>query len=165
VNEYRVTKYDPAFRDQSGAYTKVEWTLFKQIGQTFSGVLLTSDEYGRVEEAYIQAAMSFLSESGLLSMRVAGLENPQKQTLDFQNNSVLSLDRIGEIIRRILRDEFWCRLEGSDGFIHFGWDYYMYIGVPHPCPAARARAAELGLYVEEFASPYVEDEDEDESES
>jgi hypothetical protein len=158
VNEYRVTKYNPTFRDQSGAYTKVEWTSFTQIGQTFSGVPLTSAEYERVEEAYVQAALSFLRESGLFSMRVAGLENPRMQPLDFQNDSVLPLDRIGEFIRRILRQEFWCRLEGSEGFIHFGWDYYMYIGVPHPCPTARARAAELGLYVEEFASPYVEDE-------
>ena len=158
MNEYRVTKYNPAFRDQSGAYTKVEWISFKQIGQTFSGVLLTSDEYERVEEAYVQAALSFLREGGLFSMRVAGLENPRTRPLDFQNDSVLPLDRVGEIIRRILREEFWCRLEGSESFIHFGWDYYMYIGVPHPCPTARARAAELGLFVEEFASPYVEDE-------
>jgi hypothetical protein len=49
-------------------------------------------------------------------------------------------------------------LEGGEGFIHFGWDYYMYIGVPHPCPTARVRAADLGLYIEEFASPYVEGE-------
>jgi hypothetical protein len=34
----------------------------------------------------------------------------------------------------------------------------MYIGVPHRCTIARTRSAELGLYVEEFASPYVEDE-------
>ena len=159
VNEYRVTKYNPAFRDHSGAYTKVEWVSFTQIGQTFSGILLTADEYERVEESYIQAALSFLRESGLLSMRVAGLENPRLQPLDFQNDSVLPSDRIGEIIRRILREEFWCRLEESEGFIHFGWDYYMYIGVPHPCPTARARATELGLYVDELASPYVEDED------
>jgi hypothetical protein len=155
VNEYRVTKYNPAFRDQSDAYTKAEWTCFKHIGQTFSGVLLTSDEYERVEEAYVQAALSFLRESGLFSMRVAGLETRTRR-LDFQNDSILPLDRIGEIIRRILREEFWCRLEGSEGFIHFGWDYYMYIGMPHPCPTAQARAAELGLYVEEFASPVRE---------
>jgi len=165
VKEYRVSKYNPAFRDQSGAYTKVEWTFFRQIGQTFSGVLLTSDEYERVEEAYIQTALSFLRESGLLSMRVAGLENPRTQPLDFQNDSVLPLDRIGEIIRRILREEFWCRLERSEGFIHFGWDYYMYVGVPHPCPTAEARAAELGLYVEEFASPIRESVREAEAES
>ncbi len=159
MNEYRVTKCNPAFRDHSGAYTKVEWVSFAQIGQTFSGVLLTADEYERVEEAYIQAALSFLRESGRLSMRVAGLENPRMQPLDFQNDSVLPLDCIGEVIRRVLRDEFWCRLEGSEGFIHFAWDYYMYIGVPHPCPTTRARATKLGLYVEEFASPQVEDED------
>jgi hypothetical protein len=159
VHEYRVTKYNPALRDHSGAYTKVEWVSFTQIGQTFSGVLLTADEYERVEEAYVQAAVSFLRESGLSSMRVAGLENHRVQSLDFQNDSVLPLDRIGEIIPRILREEFWCRFEGSNGFIHFGWDYYMYIGVSHPCPTARARATELGLYVEEFASPYAEDED------
>jgi hypothetical protein len=65
---------------------------------------------------------------------------------------------VDKIIRRILREEFRCRLEGGEGFIHFGWDYYMYIGVPHPCPTARVRAADLGLYIEEFASPYVEGE-------
>jgi hypothetical protein len=158
VHEYRVTKYNPAFRDYSGAYTKVEWTMFRQIGQTFSGVVLTSDEYESVEEAHIQAALSFLRESGLLSMRVAGLENHRMQPLDFQNDSVLPLERIGAIIRQILREEYWCRLEGSDGFLHFGWDYDMYIGVPHLCPTARARATKLGLFVEEFASPYVEHE-------
>jgi hypothetical protein len=158
VHEYRVTKYNPAFRDRSGAYTKVEWTMFGQIGQTFSGGVLTSDEYERIEDAYIQAALSFLRESGLLSMRVAGLKHSRKRPLDFQNGIVLPLERIGEITRQILREEYWCRLEGSDGFLHFGWDYYMYIGVPHLCPIARARATKLGLFVEEFASPYVEHE-------
>jgi hypothetical protein len=160
TNQYRVTKYNPAFRDQSGAYIKDEWTFFGQIGQTFSGVLFTADEYERVEQAYVQTAFSFLRESGVLSLRIVGLENSRMQPLDFQNDSVLTLDRIGEIIRRILRDEFWCRLEGGGGFIHFGWDYYMYIGVPHPCPTAQALAVELGLYVEVFASPHVGDEDE-----
>ena len=164
VNEYRVTKYNPAFRDQSGAYTKDEWTFFRQIGQTFSGVPFTTAEYERVEDAYVEVALSFLRESGMSSMKVAGFEN-RMQMLDFQNDSGLPFDRIGEIIRRILREEFWCRLEGSDGFIHFGWDYYMYVGMPHPCPKAQARAAELGLYVEEFASPVRESLGEAEAES
>lgn len=60
MNEFRVTKYNPAFRDQSDAYTKVDGISFTQIVQTFSGVSLTSDEYERVEEAYVQAALSFL---------------------------------------------------------------------------------------------------------
>ena len=156
MNEYRVTKYNPAFRDQWDHYTRAEWTMFKDIGKTYSGVLFTREEYERVEEAYVQAALSFLRESGLSSIRVAGIENRSKQPLDFDGDSVLPLDRIGEIIRRTLREEIYCRLEGSDCFIHFGWDYYMYIGVPHPCLRAQARAAELDLYVEEFASPVRE---------
>jgi hypothetical protein len=154
VHQYRVTKYNPAFRNQSGAYTRVEWTSVRDIGRTYSDGLLTTEEYERVEAAYIKAALSFLSESGISSVRVAGLENSRRQPLDFDNDSVLAVDRIEEIIRRILREEFWCRLEGSEGFIHFGWDYYMYIGVPHPCSAAQARTAELGLFVERLDSPY-----------
>src|SRR2546428_506542 len=95
----------------------------------------------------------------------SGVEKPRTLPLDLQNDTVLPLDRIGGIIRRILREEFWCRLERSEGFIHFCWDYYMYVGVPHPCPTAEARAAELGLYVEEFASPIRESVREAEAES
>jgi hypothetical protein len=146
VNEYRVTKYNPAFRNQYGHYMKDEWTIFKQIGETFSGVVFTSQEYERVEDAYVQVALSFLRESGLSSLKVAGVENAQKRTLGFSNDQVLALDRIGEIIRPVLREEYWCRLEGNEGFLHFGWDYYMYIGVPHSCPKSEALAAQLGLF-------------------
>jgi hypothetical protein len=79
MNEYRVSKYNPAFRDESDAYTKAEWTSFKDIGRTYSGVPLTAEEYERVEEAYVKSALRFLSEGGLSSIRVAGLENPRKQ--------------------------------------------------------------------------------------
>jgi hypothetical protein len=80
VNEYRVTKYNPAFRNDYGPnagagwnpavridaapFTKFEWTTFKEIGETFSGVVFTREEYDRVEDAYVQAAGAFLRESG-----------------------------------------------------------------------------------------------------
>ena len=54
----------------------------------------------------------------------------------------------------MLREELWCRLESVDGFVHIGWDYYMYIGVPHPCPEAELLAEGLGLYPERIVSPY-----------
>jgi hypothetical protein len=41
-------------------------------------------------------------------------------------------------------------------FIHVGWDYYMYIGVPTDCPASDRLAAASGLFVEECESPYKE---------
>jgi len=35
--EYRVTKYDPAWRDASGAYIVDEWTSVTDIGRAFGG--------------------------------------------------------------------------------------------------------------------------------
>jgi hypothetical protein len=66
----------------------------------------------------------------------------------------LSLERVGDVIREMLREELWCRSESQGGFVHIGWDYYMYIGVPHRCPKAELLAEGLGLYPERFSSPY-----------
>lgn len=131
--------------------------MFSQIGQTFRGVALTEQEYKRVENAYVKVALAFLSESGIAALRVVGLENSRRQLLEFAEGSVLSLEKLPEVFGRILRNKFWCRLQADNGFVHFGWDYYMYVGVPHRCPAAEQTASELGLYVEEFTSPYHEE--------
>jgi hypothetical protein len=154
--EYRVTKYNPALRNDSGAYLVDEWTQFSEIGQTFRGAVLSEDEYLKVEQAYISSANAFLQEGGLNSMTVKGMENHKGISLEFIEGSVLPLERISDVIRQILREEFWCRLECRGGFLHFGWDYYMYVGVPHRCPEAELLAERLGLYPEEFSSPYKE---------
>ena len=154
--EYRVTKYNPALRDASGAYLVDDWTLVKDIGRAFGGVVLTEGEYRRVEQAYINSAICFLRAGGLNSLTAEGIENPKGLALDFGEGSVLSLEEVGDVIRQILREEFWCRLECQGGFLHFGWDYYMYIGVPHRCPEAELLAEGLGLFPEEFPSPYKE---------
>jgi hypothetical protein len=153
MNEYRITKYNPALRDERGAYTKNEWISYKQIGESFDGVILTHNEYKRVAQAYVTAAFAFLKEGGVTSFRVEGLEIRSTQ-LSFAEGSVLTLEQVGDIIDGLLREEFWCRLQGAGGFVHIGWDHYMFVGVPHACPSAEARAVELGLFVEEFRSPY-----------
>jgi hypothetical protein len=154
VYEYRVTKYNPEFRDARGHYLREDWIMFRQIGERFSGVVLTVEEYERVEMSYANSAIAFLREVGLLSMTVADLENPQGSQLAFRNGSTLPLDEVGDVIRQMLQEKFWCRLEGKDAFVHIGWDYYMYIGVPHRSIIAEQKAAELGLFVEEVVSPY-----------
>jgi hypothetical protein len=154
--EYCVTKYNPALRDARGAYIADEWTSVKDIGRSFRGVVFTIDDYRHVEQAYINAATAFLKEGGLTSLRVEGLENHKRLALKVGEGSIVSLEQIGDLIRQILSEEFWCRFEARSGFLHFGWDYYMYIGVPHRCPAAEGVAQKLGLYSEEFASPFNE---------
>jgi hypothetical protein len=131
--------------------------MFSQIGQTFRGVVITEQEYKRVENAYVKAALAFLTESSIAALRVVGLENSRRQPLEFAEGSVLPLEKLPEVFGRILREEFWCRLQADDAFVHFGWDYYMYVGVPRRCPAAEQTASGLGLHVEEFTSPYHEE--------
>jgi len=154
VYEYRVTKYNPEFRDAGGHYLREDWIMFRQVGESISGVVLTVEEYERVERAYVNSAIAFLREAGLLSMTVADLENHQGSQLAFRNGSTLPLDEVADVIRQMLREKLWCRLEGEDAFVHIGWDFYMYIGVPHRCIFAEQKAVKLGLFVEEFVSPH-----------
>jgi hypothetical protein len=152
--EFRVTKYDPAHRDRLGVYTRDEWISAGDIGRAFGGVVLTQAEYLRVEDAYVVAAVAFQQEAGVPGLAVAGLENYAGLPLPFAEGSVLRLTEVGEVVRRVLRDEFWCRLEAVEAFVHMGYDYYMYVGVPRPCPEAETLARSLGLFVEPFQSPH-----------
>jgi hypothetical protein len=153
VLEYRVTKYNPAFRDSSGAYTRDEWTAASDVGRSFGGLVLTPEEYQKVEDAYVAVALSFLRESGQSSLAVGGLED-RGYPIEFREGSVLGWEQLGPVIRSVLREEFWCLLEGQAGYLHFGRDYYMYVGVPYPCPGSQELARRLGLFVEEYPSPY-----------
>jgi hypothetical protein len=153
VFEYRVTKYDPAWRDDRGAYTRKEWTSFGDIGQPFGGQVLAPGEYQRVEDAYVSAAVAFLHEAGVTTLTVEGLE-AHGNLPPVAAGSSLDLSDVAEVIRRVLREEFWCRLEGPEAFVHLGWDCYMYVGVPRACPEAERLVQRVGLYAEAFRSPY-----------
>ena len=154
MNEFRVTKYDPTFRESSGACTHDEWSSFHDIGRSFDGVELTRSEYQLVEDAYVAAAIAFLRDSAVPQLVVRNLENAQGPAVSICEGDALAIEQVADVLRSVLRGEFWCRFEAPEAFVHVGWDYYMYVGVPHPCPAAQRKAEALGLYVEEFASPY-----------
>ncbi|MGW1930946.1 RNA-binding protein [Streptomyces sp. NPDC001919] len=165
---YRVTKYDPADRDDHGHYTGVED--------------VTSD-HGKVEAAYLQAVRAFAVDTGVdrLSVREPevssfvhfGVEPPLDGfglgTLPgglagFHDGAEVPLDTGLELVRLMLRDSgAWCRLEAEGAFaVHVGWDQYVYIGSSRPCQRALARTRELGLFPERLdASPYDFEPDED----
>lgn len=148
--EYRVTKYDPRFRDPTGAYNRHEWTAYGDVGGSVS-----LEDYQRVESSYLSVAIAFLTEAGIQSVQVRGLENAAATPVTYAEGSVLTSTEWESAFRSVLREQFWCRFESSESFVHFGWDYYMYIGVPRNCPAARVLAESRGLFVEECSSPYA----------
>lgn len=41
MHKYRITKYDPQYRDEQGIYIREDWTSYSDIGKTYNGKLLT----------------------------------------------------------------------------------------------------------------------------
>jgi hypothetical protein len=170
MNSWRITKYDPAFRDARGAYLKGEWTSVSDVGKSFNGVALTSEEYRKIEDAYVSTVLSFISEAGLDALTVTYLEahrvseaRPEDlRDIAFDPKLVragmsLSHEALDDVCRLVLREILWCKLESESGFyLHFGYDYYMYIGSPVPSEKAVAHGRQRGLFVEEMASPYLD---------
>lgn len=150
--EYRVTKYNPAIRSEGRQYS--EWTSISHVGAAFDGQVLTQSAYEEVEAAYIAVAAAFLREAEAGSISIRGLENRKDHGASCAEGDAFAPMDARAIMARVLREELWCRLEGDRGFVHFGYDYYMYVGVETPCPEAQRLAAQLGLFVEEMRSPY-----------
>lgn len=122
--EFRVTKYDPSKRNDKGHYQdKNEWTEYSDIGKS-----VNFKDYERVESAYIDLAIEMIRGSGINALKVMGLEDTQRKSEVGESEEVL-LSNIASVLRSLLRGEYWCKLESEQGFVHIGWDYYMYIGV------------------------------------
>ncbi|MER5587576.1 RNA-binding protein [Streptomyces asoensis] len=160
---HRITKYDPADRDEHGSYRGAEEAV---------------SDRGPVEAAYLEAISAFAEAAGIdrLEIRepfVAGLVHFGAQAAveghglsglfpadlaGYHDGAEVSVALALELIRVMLREQgAWCRLEAGDVFtVHVGWDQYVYVGSDQPCTGAVARTRELGLFAEPLkTSPYA----------
>ncbi|MCX4564780.1 RNA-binding protein [Streptomyces albogriseolus] len=160
---HRITKYDPADRDEHGSYQGPEEAV---------------SDHGPVEAAYLEAISAFAEAAGIdrLEIRepsVAGRVHLGAQPAveghglgglfpadlaGYHDGAEVSLAVALELIRVMLREQgAWCRLETGDVFaVHVGWDQYVYVSSDQPCTDAVARTRELGLFAEPLAaSPYA----------
>jgi hypothetical protein len=154
VQVWRVTKYDPADRDDRGYYI---------------GTADTGSDHGVVEAAYLDTVAAFAESSGIDTLEIrepavlAGTGPDEAHPFgDCHDGAVVALPDAVELVRAMLRgDGLWCRLEaGDDFFVHVGWDQYVYVGSRSDCSAAVAFAAGRGLFAEPLAaSPYMFDDD------
>lgn len=159
---YRVTKYDPADRDEHGHYIGSEDTV---------------SDHGEVETSCLQAVAAFAEDTGVDHLAVRepqipslahfGAEPPvdgfgldglfPAGPTGFHDGAEVPLEIGLELVRAMLRaNGAWCRLEAEGAFaVHVGWDQYLYIGSIRPCEAALARTRALGLFPERLhSSPY-----------
>lgn len=165
---WRITKYDPKKRNPQGWFIEDTWTSYSDIGSLYQGEKLIYDEYIRVENLYISAIVQFMKCLNISHLQVKGLENHghvnegssvDKAEVVFVNtlkeNDLLSLEQVKMASKLILREYFWCKLISKHKmFVHFGYDYYMYIGSRLECKDTLQKIKESGLYVENFESPY-----------
>lgn len=172
--QFRVSKYDPRFRDAQGRYLKSEWTSIADLGRTFAGDVLTAEAYLRVEDAYIEAIREFLAACRIDSVRVTDLETRADPGSDcdeltlaargvsladvraLREGALIPVGTLDPVLRAALRELIWFRLSGHDGcYVHFGYDYYVYCG----CDAAPGEVTltepPAGLFREVFPSPYA----------
>ena len=156
-HHYRVTKYDPSLRGEDGSFQGETWTAYSDVGRNFNGVELVESDYLRVEAAYLFAIEALLSEARVDRLVLRGLENRRATKLPkiFRTGAKLNVAQCVEFASFALREQAWGKLvDPVRAYVHFGYDYYMYLGVPARCPAAIAEVQRRGLFVEEFRSPY-----------
>lgn len=154
MHEYRVTKYDPQYRDKdSGAYLRQEWTSIADVGKTYDGVAFTLNDYERAEQRHIRFLGALVAREDAFPLTIEALEDHRPDT-PWKESQQISLDQLPALLRDILREECWCRLNATGFFIHFGYEYYLYVGCSHTSEAISALAAEHGLFAETMTSPY-----------
>jgi hypothetical protein len=158
--EFRLSKYDPAKRDLTGAFRDQDWVSYSQIGSEIGGRVLRKGEYERVEDAYVETIREMLTEAGLQQVgieRFRRFGKPARDIKAFRKGQKVDLDTLSRLTRLTLQD----RVEVGFSvprkmYLHFGFDFLVYIGLARPTPAAKAFASENGLFLEEMASPYRE---------
>ena len=151
MNEYRISKYNPANRID-GVYIVNEWTSFSDIGKIYEGTKLSYEMYQKTECAYIIFCLKLMEWAHISDVSIQQAEYYTDEIRFplrvFDKNSVC------QMITACLREQCWLKLIAKDFFIHFGYDYYMYVGTLLPFSAVSKLATEYGLFCEICQSPY-----------
>lgn len=150
----RLCKFDPALRHPNGAFGGDDWTSISDIGKVFGGVVLTRETYERVEQAHLDTVHEVLAAAGVQSLTVEEVEYHQPDPAPMQAGQVVPIEHLAEVLRPVLREEAWCRLEGQGAFVHVGYDYYLWIGVPTFDESLRTAALARGLWLEDDDDPW-----------
>jgi hypothetical protein len=152
----RVTKYDPAFRAGGrGAFTGDDWTSVSDVGESFNGEVLTLDTYLAVEAQHLQVVAAFLDEARVDHAVVRAAEAHDARWWPVEGERLSPLETV-DVVREMLRERGFCRLEGERGvYVHVGYDYHLYLGGDVPSEQTLRTASRVGLFADEaFTSPY-----------
>lgn len=152
--DYRITKYNPLYRDSEGRYLKDEWTDFSCVGYVFNGEKLTFEDYVYVEQEYIRCILEIINllKIDVSKLKIVGIEKYEKCEW---KNGFLKDKNLELLLQDCLRRRIWCKIIGKKFQIHFGYDYYMYILCELPYDVVNKICIANNLFCEVFQSPYT----------
>lgn len=102
MQQYRLTKYDPANRNSTGAYTRDEWTSISDVGSYIGGKLVTLEGYKATEAAYIRVVCSLARAASIGPFEVSAIE---RRPVSVSNGDCIPVEGLPRIIRSLLREE------------------------------------------------------------
>jgi len=152
MNEFRITKYNPQYR-LNGIFLRNEWTSISDIGKEFDDGILTTEIYTAVENAYIQFCLEISMLTNTQEFNVTNIEL-YDNSICVPSSASSKDDSLRKVIKWCLREQCWAKLESEHCFIHFGYDYNMYIGTEIPLQSVSIIAHRFGLFFEPCSSPY-----------
>ncbi|OMD57163.1 hypothetical protein [Paenibacillus odorifer] len=170
---WRITKYNPANRINN-VYTKNEWTSISDVGNLYPSGDFLIENYLETESLYITAINLIMNENNLYTIQVVDLEkyNFDVEKAEFhsiytdemksiynsvKNGDYISVYELKLLSQLILREKIWCKFQSREMFVHFGFDYYMYIGSVKECNDSLIKISSSGLFVESFETPYLQE--------
>ena len=174
---YRLSKYNPEYRDEFGGYENNEWTSISDVGKSFDGVILNFEEYMRSEDAYVKSVkmildyckvtalkVTYIEKRGVLSVHEYNSPNFPKNLYDLKTTTlykgvkkgtVLTGWRVDRVIRLLLREELYLHLEPYPSNkkeqslkVFVGFDYLMGIHTNINLRLLEEKLLDIGMYLE-----------------
>lgn len=150
MNKFRISKYNPIFRDEKGIFLKDDWTSYSDIGRKYGKSYLKKEDYLVMENKYCEVIYNILSSKNVKEMRIEKLEKyfsvdeiyhlfrekgleildeDRKIFTSLENGKYIPLELLKKYLRLLLRESFWCEFISDDSLLKlvFGYDYYVYV--------------------------------------
>ena len=144
---WRISRYETELRARGTEWES--WTDISDVGKSFNGLTLAMEEYLRVENQYVDAAIRIARDatSDPFLIRDLGYQDAE---FALREGQPLVPSDMASVVRGNLRGRLDCGLVSADGAcdVSFGYDLYMYVEATTACERAVEEVERGGLCVE-----------------
>ncbi|MGX7775704.1 hypothetical protein ACVV62_00770 [Streptococcus pluranimalium] len=160
------SKYDSKYRNELGHYLRDDWTSIWDVGKVCEGVLVTLEEYERVENQYLKTLEEVAKLLDVDSFQIARLDKHDTDWtyLGFpvEVGATVTIEQFLILSRLTLREEIWVSFEHPDLWVNFALDYYAYLGFNRSSDAIHRIIEANSLFWEKDKFDFYDEDDEEE---